>query len=234
MVRAAWCAWWQPPGGNCLPAYVCAVSRQSCAWQQPESADRGRGCLTGTAKFKDTAVCLAWGCSGPQATCGCLLVCLCRSRLAFSKLVLPADSRAAQMQYQHLAAAGQGGLQVEGLPGQQGLPGEAEAQQMAWEPEAPPTGRRRKQRTTQGALAPLQVGCKLTYRSVRALRAVRLEPAAAGRHIEQRAAQGYPGTPSGGFCNPASYVTQSTTPLQASGASRGGRHRLNSSVTPWC
>ena len=107
-----------------------------------------------------------------------------RVRLPFSKLVLPADSRAAQMQYQHLAAAGQGGLQVEGLHGPQGLPGEAEAQlpgeaeaqQMAWEPEPPPTGRRRKQRTTQGALAPLQVGCQLTDLPVSELWPAQLEP----------------------------------------------------------
>ena len=104
------------------------------------------------------------------------MVCLRRVRLPFSKLVLPADSRAAQMQYQHLAAAGPGGLQVEGLHGPQGLPGEAEAQQMAWEPEPPPTGRRRKQRTTQGALAPLQVGCQLTDLPVSELWPAQLEP----------------------------------------------------------
>ena len=70
---------------------------------------------------------------------------------------------------------------MEGLQGPQGLSGEAEAQQMAWEPEPPPTGRRRKQRTTQGALAPLQVGCKPTGLSVSALCSIWLEPAAAGR-----------------------------------------------------
>ena len=93
------------------------------------------------------------------------------------------------MHYQHLAAAGQGGLQVEGLQGQPGLPGEAEAQQMAWEPEPPPTGRRRKQRTTQGALAPLQVGCNFIGPSAIALWAARLEPAAAVRQLEQNAAR---------------------------------------------
>ena len=173
-VPAPWCK---------LPASLCvyAVSMQSCAWQQSEWPARARERLAGATSFKDAAACTGWSCSGPQATFGWFVVCLCRLNLASSKLVLPADSRAAQMHYQHMAAAGQGGLQVEGLQGQQGLPGEAEAQQMAWEPEPPPTGRRRKQRTTQGALAPLQVGCKLTGLPASALCSVRLEPAASGR-----------------------------------------------------
>ena len=148
--------------------------------------------------------------------------------------LLHADSRAAQMHYQHLAAAGQGGLQVEGLQGQQGLPGDAEAQQMAWEPEPPPTGRRRKQRTTQGALAPLQVGCTFIGPSVIALWAARFEPAAAGRQLEQKAAQECLGTLSGGFWHPATCLcdTRCRPTPQAGGASRGGCCSPNLSATP--
>ena len=173
------------PGAKCLPAYVCILSAGRAV---PDSNQSLQGEPGWRCQTQATAVCTALSRSGLQVASGCCVVCLCRSRLAFSKLVLPADSRAVQMQYQHVAAAGHGGLQVEGLPGQQGLPGEAEAQQMAWEPEPPPTGRRRKQRTTQGALAPLQVGCKLTGLSVSTLGAAQLEPAAAGRQLEPRAA----------------------------------------------